>query len=386
MVDARYKRVSRARPCLICGKPDWCSRTADDSISFCARVTAGADRLSRKDGWGVFFHDNLKTNPDWKFSQNRRGTRKLAEAISPAPLEIRDFVYSSLIRLSPASDYQMLTHGSKGLLERRLENTQDYGGLPGTVAERKDLAAKIRLLLNQNFPLFLRQNPQGIRHVPGFWIDEFGETNLWQKKDFANPFLLIPYRNPAGLIQACQIRLMGKLAADKQRYLWLSLPQKNSAGSGTPIHFADWKKFGQANLTDLPVLVTEGALKADVVAKFKTEVFAIANGGVNCSHDLIVNISRGKTLYLAFDSDYQDNPVVLRQLVKLLSLRNISDNSHLFFENTKLLSWDCKFKGIDDALLNDSDIYVNSLPDWIDTLSVGNRITVRQIINGIELY
>lgn len=383
MADARYKRVSRARPCLICGKPDWCSRTADDSISFCARVTAGADRLSRKDGWGVFYHESLMPKPGWESSQNRRGTRKLAEAILPAPLEIRDFVYSSLIRLSPASDYQVLTHGSKGLLERRLENTQDYGGLPGSVAERKDLAVKIRLLLNQNFPLFLRQNPLGLRHVPGFWIDEFGETNLWQKNDYPYPFLLIPYRSPAGLIQACQIRLTGKLPVDKKRYLWLSLPQKNSTGSGTPLHFASWKKFVRSNFADLPVLVTEGALKADVVAGLRPDFFAVANGGVNCSHDLIVTISRGKMLYLAFDNDYLDNPVVLRQLAKLISLRNIANESHLISDNTKLILWDSKFKGIDDALLNKSELYFYSLTKWIDSLSVDNRLIIEQIIYGI---
>ncbi len=69
MGDSRYKRVSRQRPCLICGKPDWCSRTADDSISFCARVTAGADRLSRKERWGVFYHDReLLNRPFWEFN------------------------------------------------------------------------------------------------------------------------------------------------------------------------------------------------------------------------------------------------------------------------------------------------------------------------------
>ncbi|MEP7037999.1 MAG: hypothetical protein ABI891_06620 [Acidobacteriota bacterium] len=57
MVDSRYKRVSRRHPCLICGKPDWCSRTSDESVSFCARITDGADRLSRKERWGVFYHD-----------------------------------------------------------------------------------------------------------------------------------------------------------------------------------------------------------------------------------------------------------------------------------------------------------------------------------------
>lgn len=153
-----------------------------------------------------------------------------AEAISPAPLEIRNFVYSSLIRLSPASDFQVLTHGSKGLLERGLENTPDYGGLPGSLAERKDLAAKVRLLLNQNFPDFLRRNPHGIRHVHECWIDDNGETNLWHNKDFAFPFL-----------------------------------------------------------------------------------------------------------DLAFDSDYQENSVVLRQIAKLLFFRNISNDSQLFCKNTTFL-------------------------------------------------
>jgi len=378
MADARYKRVSRARPCLICGKTDWCSRTADDSISFCARVTAGADRLSHKDGWGVFYHDNLKPKPNWESSQNRRGTRKLTETISPAPLQIRDFVYSSLIRLSPASDYQVLTHGSKGLLERGLENTQDYGGLPGTVAERKDLAAKVRLLLNQNFPLFLRQNPLGLRHVPGFWIDEFGDTNLWQQKDFANPFLLIPYRSPAGLIQACQIRLTGKLAVDTKRYLWLSLPQKNSTGSGTPLHFASWKKFGRSNFTDLPVLVTEGALKADVVAQLRSEFFAVANGGVNCSHDLIVNISRGKTLYLAFDNDYHENQMVMRQISKLLKLRLLDNQTNKTKVSTKILTWARTAKGIDDALLQGEKPEQISILDWFSALDQQSRIEVQK--------
>ncbi len=380
MADSRYKRVSRARPCLICGKPDWCSRTSDDSISFCARVTAGADRLSRKEQWGVFYHhESIKPKPYKNYSENHHVQSKPAKKISPAPLEIRDFVYSSLFRLSPASDYLVLTRGSKGLLERGFENTQDYGGLPGSVAKRQDLAANIRLLLNQNFPLFIRQNPLGLRHVPGFWIDDNGETNLWQKKDYPHPFLLIPYRSPTGLIQACQIRLTGNLAADKKRYLWLSLPQKNSAGSGTPLHYANWKNFGQANFTNLPVLVTEGALKADVVSKLRPDFFAVANSGVNCSLELIVNISRGKSLYLAFDGDWKENSVVLRQIAKLLLFRNISDDSQLFCKNTKILSWNFQFKGIDDALLKGSEIYAYSITEWINTLSVDNRLIVNRI-------
>jgi len=245
MGDSRYQRVSRKRPCLICGKPDWCSRTADDSISFCARVTAGADRLSRKERWGVFYHDReLLNQPFWKTSEPRNLYKLQTEEIALAPIEIRDFVYGALLRLSPASDYQCLTKGTKGLLKRGLENFEDYGGLPCTASERKDLAARLRLLLNQNFPAFVRENPHGIRHVPGFWIDASGEINLWQDRDYPHPLLLIPYRNPAGRIQACQIRFTGALKPNKKRYLWLSMPNLNSAGSGTPLHYAGWAEKG----------------------------------------------------------------------------------------------------------------------------------------------
>ena len=134
-----------------------------------------------------------------------------------------------------------------------------------------------------NFPVFLGENPCGIRYILGFWTDASGEVRLWQERDYPQPLLLIPYRNPAGKIQACQIRFTGKPAANKKRYPWLSLPAMKSAGLGTPLHYARWKNFGRKDFSGLPVLVTEGALKADTVAQLRPEYLAVANGGVNCS-------------------------------------------------------------------------------------------------------
>ncbi len=377
--DLRYKRVSRTRPCLICGKSDWCSRATDDSISFCARVTAGADRLSRKENWGVFYHDRDLLNQSFGKTREPRNFRKRqTEEILPAPLEIRDFIYSALLRLSPANDFDILIDGTKGLAERGLENFADYGGLPCSVFERKYIAAQARRLLNQNFPAFVRENPHGLRHVPGFWIDESGEANLWQNRDYLQPLLLIPYRNPAGKIQACQIRFTGVLKADSKRYLWLSLPKKNSASSGTPLHYANWKNFGQAVTFDKPILVTEGALKADAAAKLCPDYFVIANGGVSCAQELIVNISRGKTLYLAFDNDYHENSAVVRQLAKLLKLR-LDDNQTKKAEiSTKILTWTRTEKGIDDALLKGEKLGKISLLEWFSALDNQSRIEVQK--------
>ena len=301
------------------------------------------------------------------------------QEIHPAPLETRDFVYISLLRLSPASRYHCLTAGAKDLLERRLENIEDYGGLPCSVSERKDLAARLRLLLNENFPAFVRGNPHGIGRVPGFWIDASGEINLWQNRDFPHPLLLIPYRNPAGKIQACQIRFTGAPMAHQKRYLWLSLPKMNSAGSGTPLHYSGWKSFGRLDFSGKPILVTEGALKADVVNCFRPDFLAIAVGGVSCSQELIVNVSRGKTLFLAFDNDYHENPAVVRQLARLLKLRLDDNRTYESPAATKILVWERTEKSIDDALLKGERLDEITIPDWFSALDERCRQEVRNV-------
>lgn len=382
MGDSRYKRVSRTRPCLICGKPDWCSRASDDSISFCARVTAGADRLSSKEGWGVFYHDrNLLNQPFSKKGEPRNYYKPKTEEIVSAPLEIRDFIYSTLIRLSPVNSYESLTTGEKGLGRRGLTDYENYGSLPCSASERKSLAEQVRILLNQNFSAFVRQNPHGIRHIPGFWIDENGEANLWQYRDYTHPLLLIPYRNPAGRIQACQIRFNDSLKPNQKRYLWLSLPALNSAGTGAPLHYASWKSFGRIDFHGKPILITEGALKADVVNKFQPEYFAIAAGGVSCAHEIIVNISRGKTLYLAFDNDYHENTSVIRQLARFLKMRLDDNRENGPSAKTKILTWSRSEKGIDDALLKGEKLEDLTIAEWYSALGDKSRAEVRTVWN-----
>lgn len=373
--------MSRARPCSICGKPDWCSRAPDDSISFCARVTAGADRLSRKERWGVYYHDRELLDKPFRKRNEPRNISEPREEITLAPLEIRNFIYSTLIRWSPASDYQCLTMGAKGLLERKLENFDDYGALPCAASDRKDLARRLRLLLNQNYASYVRENTRGIAHVPGFWLDESGDACLWLDKDFCEPMLIVPFRNPWGQIQACQIRSAGsgRLKPGKKSYLWLSLPAKQSAGSGTPLHYANWKTFSAVSSSRLPVLITEGALKADVVARHRPDFLTVANSGVGCAHEMIIKITQGKTVYLAFDNDSQENPSVFRQLGKII-LSLLGDGGFQPFpDHIKILGWNTLYKGIDDALLAGCKLFQISLKDWFKNLNLINRDIFEQI-------
>lgn len=378
MARAGFKNVTRKRLCLICGKPDWCSYKEDGSVSYCARVSKGADRLTVKEGRGVFYHNKNFLPPEKSKYPNFKKTKPDAE-IPFAPLEIRDFVYQTLLRLSPASRFPVLTTGAKGLLERGLKNFDDYGCLPAAQQDRRQLATELRLLLNRTFPDFLRENPYGLRSVPGFWLDERGEANLWLDKDFENPMLLIPYRTMTGKIQACQLRHMGaSLTPAPSRYYWLSVPKRGSAASGTPVHYANWQDCSALGRFRA-VLVTEGALKADAARFHLPDFYVIANSGVNCAHEIIVNVSRGKPVMIAFDKDYHENSAVVRQLARLLKLRLMDNRQHENFTPTKILTWSGAEKGIDDALLNNVRLIELSALDWFQSLKPKCRVEAEKI-------
>lgn len=150
----------------------------------------------------------------------------------------------------------------------------------------------------------------------------------------------------------------------------------NSAGCGTPLHYAAWKTFGAAINSNKPILITEGALKADVVTRLRPDFFAVATGGVSCAHEILVNISRGKQIYLAFDNDCRENPAVARQVAKLVKLRyHTSENQ----AETKMIVWSENEKGVDDALLKDVNLREISFLEWLSILNEKCLEEVRKI-------
>lgn len=49
-VSGGFKRVSKKRPCRICGKPTYCGFSTDEGTSICIRISAGARGPSRNGG------------------------------------------------------------------------------------------------------------------------------------------------------------------------------------------------------------------------------------------------------------------------------------------------------------------------------------------------
>jgi hypothetical protein len=72
MVREKMQRVTKARPCPICGKPDWCLVAEDGSAAICARIADGSVKKcgdagclhileGRHDG-----HDRHKSGAKWR--------------------------------------------------------------------------------------------------------------------------------------------------------------------------------------------------------------------------------------------------------------------------------------------------------------------------------
>jgi hypothetical protein len=350
-----FGRVNRRRPCKICGKPDWCSFVRDgERISICMRVSDGARKINRHGG-AIFIHD------DWR-EDRPIDVRVVADIPqSPiAPVEIRDFVYGKLIELSPATLYpDALIASEKGLLARGLSEQRfgDYGGLPAGSRDRDHIARLLRQEMNDHFSI-----AGSLRGIPGCWEDSRG-VHLWKPKDYLLPRLLIPVRDSSGRIQACQMRL--PFTTKKElRYLWLSssdLP--HGTGSGSPLHF----KFRLADLPrDAWIVIVEGALKADVLSTLRPELYIVATPCVTANHDVLVEITRGRLVWIAFDQDHYSNETVCFHLAALIARRLRCEGT---LETTRIASWEPRVKGIDDAAVRNLPITSISVQRWLDRLS-----------------
>ena len=300
--------------------------------------------------------------------------------ISIAPLEIRDAVFTELIRLSPAAKYPTeLVTGPSGLYARGLaeQHALALGALPPTHDGRTALATALNEYVHDTFP----NHKPGVVGIPGFWQAPSGTVHIWKLYNYRMPILVIPYKNGEGLIQACQIRLHeNDIRAGEKRYRWLASPSEpRGTSSGTPIHFT----FFPANLpAGETVVITEGGLKAETVVHHRPRARLIATTGVSCSHDQIIEAARPYNALIAFDSDHRTNRFVCRQLARLIARRSADSAEHKLGTTTTVLVWDGP-KGIDEAILQNVVLRIKTVSEWYETLKTEPREEVQRFWNEI---
>jgi hypothetical protein len=221
MISVGFERVSKKRPCRICGKPTYCGFSRDEGTSICMRISTGSRGLSRNGG-------NIHVHPEIPFITIRTKIKNAnSQSSSLAPLEIRDAVFREFIRLSPAANYiEELVAGPGGLLSRGLleDHATNYGALPRTKEQRATLAAILNDDVRTHFPEYAKAHSgAGIVGVPGFWQELSGLVHIWKPRNYLMPLLVVPYKDANGLIQACQIRLQANdISSHEKRYCWLS--------------------------------------------------------------------------------------------------------------------------------------------------------------------
>jgi hypothetical protein len=334
------------------------------------RAGEGARKINRHGG-AIYVHTE-KTIISFKttFSCSHRAVD--APQFPLAPIEVRDFVYNGLIRLSPATRYRSaLIAGDKGLLARGLNETQfsNYGGLPASWSERERLSHQ--LLREANDQLRIANS---LRGIPGFWEDARG-FHLWKEADYRAPRLLVPVRDGQGRIQACQMR-SPFVTKKTLRYCWLSsfdLP--HGVSSGSPLHF----NFRPSDLPlDVTIVIVEGALKADALSFLRPGLRVIATAGVAANHSALIELSRGRRVLIAFDQDYHVNEAVCLRLAALIARRKMSEGT---LATTHIAAWDRRVKGIDDAALRNLPITSISVQRWFNHLSPDFQRKVTGVLN-----
>jgi hypothetical protein len=322
------------------------------------RISEGARKINRHGG-AIFIHKDK--HEDWR--EERVIEIPIVGDLPQTPItsiEIRDFVYGRLIKLSPAERYRsLLISGEKGLRARGLSEYHfgNYGGLPAGSRERDCIGRQLLQEISDQFP-----GTGSLRGVPGFWEDGRG-AHLWKPKDYLLPRLLIPVRDEAGRIQACQMRL--PLAAKKSgRYLWLSssdLP--HGCGSGSPLHY----KFRPADLPrDAQIVIVEGVLKADALFALRPDLHIVATPCVTANHEALVELTHCRRTWIAFDADSYSNEAVCFHLATLVARRMRRERT---LATTRIALWDGRVKGIDDAAVRNLPITSISVRSWFNRLS-----------------
>jgi AcrR family transcriptional regulator len=315
----KFRNVTAAHPCPICGKPDQCSVSEDGDHCVCYREGEPSKARISQDGRTYWVHrltpTPTPTEPRYSVAD---GGGRLADP------DIRHEIYDALLQgldLSSQHEDALKARGLKTGLR-----AAGYRSLP----ERRRYRA-VRRLIEAGFE-------QHLPTVPGFFVAE-REGRYWTVSGASG--LLIPVRDPQDRISALLVRPDD--LTDGGKYRWLSSKRKGGAGPGAPIHVPRFK--GDKNT----VRITEGALKADVATRL-SDMLTLGLPGVGAWRRLprLLQEIGVKSVRVALDADACRKRTVgdaLHALTKRLLDRGFTVAVEVWDESDG--------KGIDDLLAAD---------------------------------
>ncbi len=319
------KRVTTSHPCAVCGKTTWCSY--DDNKVLCARSTEGADKLA-KDGSGIFIIAH-------KTKEELRAIPCPPVIAPPLDYNLIHTIYSAIVAASPIPPlHPLITDPQKGIIARGFTSYDTFAMLPGRKGDRTRLLHQI---LHQS----KITHPAG---VPGVWHSDV-EWRLGSPYDQKDA-LLIPTRATDGTIRGLQIRYPTK--NKDQRYRWLtSAKLHRGTTSRAHVHYI-WPET-----TETKVLVTEGALKAEVLALFYPHHRIVGIPGLSIGLAEFMPLLAPYEMVLCFDKETEGTDAwrnVQKAQQRILAAR-LKTSSQPNWQTT----WD-SVKGMDDAKIGKQQI------------------------------
>lgn len=311
----KLMRVTRRAPCPICGAKKYCSFAEDGSIAICMKVAAGAIKETKNGG-----HLHV-------LRERATPLRLPAPPSSPTPaasplasIERRHAVYIAFLDALPLRERHADNLEARGLSDTEIARKM-YASVPDPIraaAVCADLASRY-----------------GLTGVPGF----YREGDNWRLSVWDSGFF-VPIRDVQDRIQALQVRF----DHGEPRYKWFSSKDRpGGASSGSPVHIArPWRCESTGE-----VIITEGALKGDIIAA-QLDCCVIAVAGVAAFKDdfgrwLRAQLPSLRSAIIAYDRDWHEKPDVERAMIRLMAS---IERAEL---NGSLLDW-AGAKGLDDLL------------------------------------
>jgi conjugative relaxase-like TrwC/TraI family protein len=311
-------RATRRNPCPVCEKTDWCSMSDDGAMAICMRTPS--DRETRNGGYIHVLNE--------------------VERVAPLPVAV-----------------QVRQHGRTGIDQRDEMNQRLLGALRLNARDRRNLAARdldekaIERHGYKSLPTAasvheVEKSFEGwdLTGVPGFYQEKSEERWKLNINDWHSGFL-VPVRNQEGRIEGFQIR-RAEIKADEPRYVWLSSSSRDEGcSSGAPVHFRN------VDQECVQVVITEGALKADIASNLLNGQSVLAVAGVQSFPEdfgrrLKEQLPDLRQAVIAFDADAARNPNVQRALERLQGSLEAAG------VDVRELKWEERQgKGIDDYLL-----------------------------------
>lgn len=353
---SKWTEATRSNPCPICGKPDWCSTSADGAWAVCRRVDTG-DGLHRvdKSGGDYWLYRIDGSDSDIGSETQKDVAADFSETISqpvlaPADPDTLDKVYRALLQELTLSAVHRENLRKRGLSDEEID-LRGYKTLvgPGRSKLAKTMVSKFGVDV--------------CKKIPGLFIKQGERKPYWTLAGSAG--IVVPLRDVRGRIVALKVRAdnpggkspkysyitssgrMGAVQDGPSPMPTVHLPvhtsssHQNAIGNGSANANSD--NNGNANVR---VRLTEGELKADIATVLSGDL-TISIPGVSAwrpALPVLRELAPEKVL-LSFDADARKNYNVAR------ALQNTAVALQTEGFDVELEIWPEEWgKGIDDVL------------------------------------